>query len=96
MTNGYSLHVRDRHTLLRIVGGVLAADGVALSLEGDLSHHRFPRELHPRFEPAGLFTRNTTWPVQDFVILPLTPITARQTLRAALPGGHLPEACCTS
>ncbi len=90
MTDGFQLHVRDRHTLLRIAAGALASDGVALCLEGDLSHHQFPGELRPQFGPSGVFRRNTVWPVQGFVVLPLDPTSARRTLRAALPGGHLP------
>jgi hypothetical protein len=62
-----------------------------VSIEGDLSHHLFPPELGPQFQPSTMLRRNTVWPVQDFVILPLTPSTARRTVRALLPGGHLPR-----
>ena len=47
--------------------------GADLSFEGDLSACSFERIEGKRTEPLEPFVRNTIFPKQDFVILPITP-----------------------
>jgi hypothetical protein len=63
---------RDKPGLLIAMMRHLAGDA-HISLEGDLSRCSFPSSLNPSGEETPALRRNTAYPKQDFVVLPLTP-----------------------
>jgi hypothetical protein len=66
--------VHDKLGFLHRMMTELAADAF-ISLEGDLSHCRLPKELGASGDETALLKRNTLAPRQDFVVLELTPET---------------------
>ncbi|MES2219845.1 MAG: hypothetical protein V4587_02630, partial [Acidobacteriota bacterium] len=62
--------VRDQRKFLIAVMTELAGDA-HLSLEGDLISTQIPCMAGASANETAILRRNTTWPVQDFVVLPL-------------------------
>jgi hypothetical protein len=56
-----------------------------ISFEGDLSRCEFPGEVPKRSTETSVLKRQTSQPVQDFVVLPLEPETIRPILDVVLP-----------
>jgi hypothetical protein len=79
---------RDKPGLLVAMLRALAGDDARLSLEGDLSRCAFPSALCPSGEETDVLRRHTAIPKQDFVVLPLTPGSARPILDVILPGNR--------
>lgn len=64
----------------------LAGDA-SISLEGDLSHCRWPEDLLISHEETASLKRNTLWPRQDFVMLQLTPDTIEPIFKQVMSAG---------
>jgi hypothetical protein len=77
--------VSDRPEFLRRMMAEFV--GGRLSLEGDLRRCAFPDELVIAREETGLLRRNTTWPRQDFVVLPLGADTDPVVLKSIMAAG---------
>jgi len=75
---------RDKPGLLIAMMRHLAGEA-RISLEGDLSGCSFPSSLSPSGEETPALRRQTTYPRQDFVILPLTVESVRPILDVILP-----------
>ncbi len=56
-----------------------------LSLEGDLSQVDFRGIAYASHHPPSVLQRNTIWPVQDFVIVPLTNAATQLLVQHVLP-----------
>jgi hypothetical protein len=83
-TRGYRLQVHDKVRTLEAV--VDAFCGCAhISIEGDLSQFKWSGPPFTNEKDCPILRRNTTWPPQDFVILPLEEET-RDRIRAILHG----------
>lgn len=81
--------VRDKRRLLLAMMEELAG-GAHISFEGDLSALRLSSITGASQEETGALKRNTLWPKQDFIVLPLEPSMSK-TIVAAL-GGTVPSA----
>jgi hypothetical protein len=82
------LVVRDRTGLLLAIAEQLAGNA-RISFEGDLSNTRLTKMSGASEEETAILKRNTTWPKQDFVVLPLVPAMSKPLLSAL--GGALPS-----
>jgi hypothetical protein len=60
-----------------------------ISFEGDLSALPLLNILGASQEETGVLKRNTLWPKQDFIVLPLEPSTSRTIVSAI--GGTVPN-----
>jgi hypothetical protein len=80
---------RDKRRLLLAMMGELAG-GARISFEGDLSKLALLRISDASQEETAALKRNTIWPKQDFVVVPLEPSTVT-TIVAAM-GGTIPNA----
>jgi hypothetical protein len=65
------------------------AGGAHISFEGDLSALRLTSVPGASQEETGVLKRNTLWPKQDFIILPLEPSTSKTIVSAI--GGTVPN-----
>jgi hypothetical protein len=77
--------VRDKPAFLRRMMDEFA--GGRMSLEGDLQRCAFPDDLVIAREETGLLRRHTTWPRQDFVVLPLGSDTNLEVLKGIMAAG---------
>ncbi len=84
MINGYRLVVRHPMKLLAAILDEFRGDG-RLSLEGDLSQCDLRGISVVANEPIGVLRRNTLYPQQDFVVLPLDADTPELIKRQILP-----------
>src|SRR5262245_19152181 len=75
---------RDKPGLLIAMMRLLKGDA-HISLEGNLSRCVFPSALNPSFEETDALRRQTIYPKQDFVVLPLPPESIRPILDVILP-----------
>jgi hypothetical protein len=82
--DGYWLVARDKPGLLIAMMRRLASDA-HISFEGDLRCCSFPPSLSPSGEETLVLRRQTAYPKQDFVVLPLTPESVRPILDVILP-----------
>ncbi|MGH9743729.1 MAG: hypothetical protein ACRD51_15400 [Candidatus Acidiferrum sp.] len=82
------LHVRDRTRFLLAVMEQLAGNA-RISFEGNLRNTRLTSMPGASEEETRILKRNTTWPKQDFVVLPLVPAMSKPLLSAL--GGALPN-----
>src|SRR6202050_541428 len=80
--------VKDKKRLLLAMMEALAGDA-HLSFEGDLSGFRLMQIAGASDEETTTLKRNTTWPKQDFVVVPLEPEIAPAVLPAI--GGNVPK-----
>jgi hypothetical protein len=78
---------RDKPGLLVAMMRHLAGDS-HISFEGNLSNCKFPPELSPSSEETTVLRRATSFPLQDFVVLPLTQDTIRPILDIVLPANR--------
>jgi hypothetical protein len=83
----YWIIARDKPALLTAVARALAGDA-HISFEGDLSRCTFPANLRPKAEETPALVRHTSYPVQDFVVLPLEPDTVKPILKVVLADGR--------
>ena len=81
------LVARDKPGLLIAMMRHLAGDA-HVSFEGDLSRCSFSSSLSPSGEETAALRRNTAYPRQAFVVLPLTPESVRPILDVVLPGNR--------
>ncbi len=81
--------VRDKSQFLIALMTELAGNA-HISFEGDLSKLSLHGLAGASTEETPTLKRNTTWPLQDFVILPLEPAGIPQIVKAF--GGTLPKA----
>jgi hypothetical protein len=80
--------VRDRtHFLLAVMEQLVG--NAHISFEGDLRNTRLLQMSGASEEETSILKRNTTWPEQDFVVLPLVPAMSKPLLSAL--GGALPN-----
>jgi hypothetical protein len=84
VSDRYWIVVRDKPGLLRAMMRALAGNA-NISLEGDLSRCTFPVELRASADETPELRRQTTYPVQDFLVLPLEPHTVQPILDVVLP-----------
>jgi hypothetical protein len=82
-TDRYWLVARDKPALLRAMMRELAGDA-RISFEGDLTRCEFGVHLEPRDEETSALHRQTAFPRQDFVVLPLEPHTVQPILDIVL------------
>ena len=75
---------RDKPGLLIAMMRHLAGDA-HISFEGDLSRCSFPSSLNHSGEETPALQRSTSYPKQDFIVLPLTPDSVRPILDVVLP-----------
>jgi hypothetical protein len=80
----YWLIARDKPGLLIAMMRHLAGEA-HISFEGDLSRCEFPSSLDPSAVETPALQRSTSYPKQDFVVLPLTPESVRPILDVVLP-----------
>ena len=80
----YWLVARDKPGLLIAMMKHLAGNSY-ISFEGDLSQSRFPQDLPLSSEETDVLRRQTSRPIQDFAILPLTANTIQPILDVILP-----------
>lgn len=81
------IHVRDKPGFLHRMMMELAGGDARISFEGDLSRCRFPDDLVVSREPVGLLRRNTSHPLQQFVVLRLTPEAVAPIFQQAVAAG---------
>jgi hypothetical protein len=81
--------VRDKRRLLLAMMEELAG-GAHVSFEGDLQGLKLSSISGASGEPTDALKRNTTWPKQDFVVVPLEPSTGQKIIAAM--GGTIPGA----
>ena len=79
--------VRDKRRLLLAMMERLAG-GAHISFEGDLSALRLSDIPGASQDETGALKRNTLWPKQDFMVLPLELSTSRAIVSAI--GGTVP------
>ncbi len=80
--------VRDKHRLLLAMMEKLAG-GAYISFEGNLSALRLADLPGASQEETAALKRNTVWPKQDFVVLPLEVSTSEAIVSAI--GGTVPS-----
>src|SRR5438094_4041514 len=89
MDDRYWLVARDKPGLLVAVMRALAGDA-HISFEGDLSRCRGLFAMPgASTEETDALRRQTLYPVQEFVVLPLEPETVRPILAEVLPEGRV-------
>jgi hypothetical protein len=88
--NRYWMVARDKPGLLTHMMRFLAGNA-RISFEGDLSRCAFPATIPSDNEEDSILTRQTTWPRQDFVILPLEHETIEPILNVVLPDNRYME-----
>ena len=66
------------------------AGNAHVSFEGDLQGLTLLRIPEASREPTAILRRNTLWPKQDFVVIPLEPSMGKQIIAAM--GGAIPKA----
>jgi hypothetical protein len=81
--------VLDKRRLLLALMDELAG-GAYVSFEGDLQRLKLLSIPGASGEPTTALKRNTLWPKQDFVVVPLEPSMERQIIAAI--GGTVPAA----
>jgi hypothetical protein len=88
MANGVSHWpvVRDKPGFLHRLMDELAGDA-RISLEGDLSRCKFSEDLIVSRAETECLKRNTTWPLQDFVVLRLTTETVAAIFKQVMAAG---------
>jgi len=87
----HSVDVRDKPSFLRRVMFELAGHA-QMSLEGDLSHCRFTKDVIVTDAEATILKRNTIAPRQDFLVLRLTSETCGPILGQVIAGKGLKRA----
>jgi hypothetical protein len=80
--------VRDKRRLLLAMMDALAGDA-SISFEGNLAGLELLKMPGASQEVTAPFKRNTTWPKQDFVVVPLEPSASRAIISAI--GGTVPN-----
>ena len=88
MGDQHWLAARDKPGLVAAMMKALAG-GSRISFEGKLSCCRLTALPGASGEEAGALTRQTLFPRQDFVVLPLEPDTLRPILAEIMPSGRL-------
>ena len=78
---------RDKPGLLIAMMKFLAGDA-HISFEGNLSRCQFPPELNPTLKETPALVRQTLFPRQDFVVLPLEESTIRPILDVVFPNNR--------
>jgi hypothetical protein len=81
--------VRDKRRLLLALMEEFAGDA-HISFEGDLSALPLSSIPGASREETGILKRNTLWPKQDFIVLPLESATSKTIVSAV--GGTFPNA----
>ncbi len=81
--------VRDKNRILLAVMKDLAGDAL-ISFEGDFKNLRLQALAGASGEETPALRRNTLWPKQDFIIVPLE-LSAIPSINAAM-GGTIPQA----
>ncbi len=84
MPSRFAMHVTQP---LQLVSAVLRAFAgtASLSLEGDLSQANLQGMGYDWGHPTAVLPRHTSWPIQDFVIIPLTRDAADLLIQRVLP-----------
>jgi hypothetical protein len=80
----YWLVARDKAGLLTHMMRFLAGNA-RVSFEGNLSRCQFPQAIGSSGEEDSILRRQTIWPRQDFIVLPLEHDTIRPILEVVLP-----------
>jgi hypothetical protein len=80
--------VQDKRRLLAALMEELAGDA-HVSFEGDLQQLTLTRPPGASEEPTATLKRNTHWPKQDFIIVPLQPSMGKKIIAAI--GGTVPN-----
>jgi|ERR1700722_2300929 len=80
--------VQDKRRLLLVMMDELAGDA-HISFEGNLSALRFSSMPGVSHEETVALRRNTRWPKQDFIVIPLEPSTIKAIISAM--GGTVPN-----
>lgn len=81
--------VLDKTRLLLVLMEELAGNA-HVSFEGDLRNSSLLSMTGACQEPSATLRRNTSWPKQDFVIVPLEPYMGKKIISAI--GGSVPKA----
>jgi len=81
--------VRDKVRFLTAMMDELAGDA-HVSFEGDLRRLNFSTLAGVSDQPSSVLKRNTIWPKQDFIIVPLEPSMGTRVIAAL--GGVIPRA----
>jgi hypothetical protein len=84
--------VKDKTRLLTEVMRALAGDAY-ISFEGDLSGMPLCQLPGCSRDETATLKRNTSWPQQDFIVLPLEPSAALSIIKGI--GGTIPNAYST-
>jgi hypothetical protein len=87
-SKGKFWHVSDKRRLLLAMMEEFAGDA-HISFEGDLSALPLSSIPGASQEETGVLRRNTLWPKQDFIVLPLEPSTSKTIISAI--GGTVPN-----
>lgn len=87
VANSEARHVLDKQRLFHLVMEELAGNA-HMSFEGDFGSLRLLNIPGASEEETACLKRNTLWPKQDFVVVPLEPGSDRGILSAI--GGALP------
>jgi hypothetical protein len=87
-SKGKFWHVSDKRRLLLALMEEFAGDA-HVSFEGDLSALPLSSIPGASQEETGVLRRNTLWPKQDFIVLPLEPSTSKAIISAI--GGTVPN-----
>jgi hypothetical protein len=90
-TTTYLIDARDKPGLFIAIARALAG-GAQVSFEGDLSCCGLQRLADASAEETVALRRNTLWPREDFVVLPLETDTLKPILAEVLPEGRLVKA----
>src|SRR5258708_38324924 len=80
-SKGKFWHVSDKRRLLLDMMEEFAGDA-HISFEGDLSTLPLSSIPGASKEDTGVLRRNTLWPKQDFIVLPLEPSTSKTIISA--------------
>ncbi len=88
-SKGKFWHVSDKRRLLLAMMEEFVGDA-HISFEGDLSTLPLSSIPGASQEETGVLRRNTLWPKQDFIVLPLEPSTSKTIISAI--GGTVPNA----
>src|SRR5258708_30243783 len=80
-SKGKFWHVSDKRRLLLAMMEEFAGDA-HISFEGDLSTLPLSSIPGASQEETGVLRRNTLWPKQDFIVLPLEPSTSKTIISA--------------
>jgi hypothetical protein len=88
-SKGKFWRVSDKRRLLLAMMEEFAGDA-HISFEGELSALPLSSIPGASHEETGVLKRNTLWPKQDFIVLPLEPSTSKAIISAI--GGTVPNA----